>query len=106
MSRFTPNAYTVPANKRDEANAALAAHGLGGMFSLPLVPTTRANREPPATHYACAGNLSAVQVNRIKTVLDEAGIAFVRSQPEAGKSAFERALEKSGTSRAKEETTA
>lgn len=45
---------TVQASHRAAANSALEAKGFGpNNFSVPLVPTTQGNREPPATHYSC-----------------------------------------------------
>lgn len=101
--RYSPQAYTIRADEQAAANAALKVAGLGAPFSVALVPASRANREPPATHYACGGMLSEVQVRKMQTTLNAAGIPFERSIPEAGKTAFAVALERREAARAKTE---
>jgi hypothetical protein len=73
----TQHAISIPADKRDLANAELNAVGFqGDNFPVPLSTTGSA----PATHYGCNVNASPQTLNRFYYTLDHNQIDY-QSEP-------------------------
>lgn len=101
--RYQPHAYTIAAADQKAANDALEAAGLGRPFSVALVPASRANREPPATHFGCNGRLSEAEIAKINATLTAAAIAYQDDVPANGQTAWEAALARRDVVKAKTE---